>query len=162
MNDRSSHRRPAFNVVPYQICLPLYRTVIDKMMYRKMFTGLTLAALLTITALFPVVGYATQADQSKAEKFMDIAEKALEQTIRLRNRAQEKGANVTAANDLIVEGESLLNEAKTAFSSNDFLLAYEKAKQAQARFRDALETFEVPLTAEEQANGKGVGILGKR
>lgn len=126
-------------------------------MHTGKIAGLLLASILILATIPTLYASAAQQEQTKAEKFIEIAEQAKEHADKLINKAKEGGVDVTAANNLMGEGTKLLNDAKDAFSKNDFQTAFSKARQAQEKFRDALRSLKTP--AHEAAQERGRGIL---
>ncbi len=97
--------------------------------------GLLIVAVLVTASIQPLA--AGVPDQAKAQKFIEIAEDSGALASRLVDQAKSRGINVSTATVLIQEGDSLLAEAKTAFSKSDFVAAFERARLAQEKFRDA-------------------------
>jgi len=126
-------------------------------MHTGKIAGLLLASILILATIPTLYASAAQQEQTKAEKFIEIAEQAKEHADKLIDKAKEGGVDVTAANNLMGEGTKLLNEAKDAFSKNNFQTAFTKARQAQEKFRDALISLKTP--AHEAAQEQGRGIL---
>jgi len=119
--------------------------------------AMALAALALSSLVLPLSGYAVKEDQAKAEKFLEIAERAHEQALMLIGRASERGVNVTEANRLVAEGESLLNQTKDFFVAGNYTGTLQRAREAQERFRDAIRALEGGVEeAEDEGVAKGL------
>ena len=101
--------------------------------------GLFLLLLLTIAIANPMPSQAHAAvqEQTDTQKYIEITEQIKARAESLRDQARDRGVDVTAANKLISEGSSLLDEAKTLLQKADYASAFKKAREAQAKFRDA-------------------------
>ncbi len=124
--------------------------------------GFLLLTLLIVSIPIPFSVYATWQGQViveervKAEKFIEIAQHAYEITINFRDLVKERGIDTTKANEIIGEGEALLKEAKDYLEKGEYNLAFEKARSAQERFRNAIKTLTTPLKEDEEEKGKGI------
>ena len=138
-----------------------------RMMQTHKLLGLTLIAIFVSSMILPVSlslslsAYAAN-DEKKAGQFIDIAQKAYEHTWELRERARERGINVTAADDLIGQGDAKLTEARDALVAGDYAKAIQDAKEAQLMFRNALGSLDglaELAEAEEDEGGRAKGLL---
>jgi len=101
--------------------------------------GLLILLLLTIAIVNPMQlwVHAAAQEQTATQKYIEITEQIKARTEGLRDQAKDGGADVTAANKLISEGASLLDEAKSLLQKADYASSFQKAREAQAKFRDA-------------------------
>ncbi len=126
-------------------------------MKKSALIALALIALAIPSLVLPLSGYAVREDQTKADKFTEIAERAHEQALMLIGRASERGLNVTEANRLVAEGESLLLQSKGLYVLANYTDALRRAREAQERFRDAIRALEGRVEdAEDHEIAKGL------
>ncbi len=122
--------------------------------------SVVLAAALLGALSAPRLGvYGAEQDKSRAEVFVEIAKKALETTLSLRDLAQSKGLDITRMNALIARGEALLKEAEGQLANNEFQKASEKAREAMKAFSDAIRSLGKAFDKEEEEQERGQGIL---
>ncbi len=126
-------------------------------MRRSKLLGFGVVALLAISLIPALTAYAKLSEEDKAEKFIEVAQKAYREATRLANRTEAAGGDVTLAETLIAEGLTLLDEARGNHSAKNYALAFEMARAAQERFRDAIEALN--LDEDEEEEGAGQGIL---
>ncbi len=126
-------------------------------MRRARVFGLGIVALLAISLIPALTVYAKRSEEDKAEKFIEVAQKAYREATRLADRTEAAGGNVTLAETLIGEGRSLLDQANGNYTAGNYALASEKAKAAQEKFRDAIEALD--LNEDEEEEGAGHGML---
>ena len=117
--------------------------------------GFGIIALLAISLIPALTVYAKRSEEDRAEKFIEIAQKAYREATKLANKTEAAGGDVTLAETLISEGQGLLDQANDNYTDGNYALASEKAKAAQEKFRDAIEA----LDFEEDEEGAGHGIL---
>ncbi|MCS7116147.1 MAG: matrixin family metalloprotease [Nitrososphaerota archaeon] len=122
---------------------------------------LLLSTLLISSMIVPTFSaYATWQDQTKAEKFIEIAQHAYEIAIEFRERARSRGIDVTKADKMISEGEALLKEAKYYLEKGEYSKSFERANRAQERFREAIKSLNItPKEGREVEEERGRGIL---
>ncbi len=115
-----------------------------------------LAILAAALALAPA--YSSTPTQS-SENSIQIAERAQAIAEQLRLLAQSKGLDTQQLAALIQQGTNLLNDARTSNSQGNYLLALTKAREAQAAFRDSLESFSASSIAGSSGADQAAGIL---
>jgi hypothetical protein len=123
--------------------------------------GLILAGPLSVAA------YA--AADTRAARFIEIANDALEQALALRALALTNGSDISAADVLIANGNTSLAAASAAFSAEppDYETAAAAAREAAASFRAALRLLgedigDEVLTAAESGRGLLEAIANHR
>ncbi len=120
-------------------------------------------ALLAILAAALVVFPAYSAPTQKAEKFIEIAQQAKGIAEQLRAIAQSRGLDTQQADTLILQGNNLLGEARTAQSAGNSELAFSRARQAQSAFRDAIALLSAPsVVMEEAEEARGLLVAAER
>ena len=115
------------------------------MLVNRMLLGLTLIAILVIG----VTGQSLAAygqDQGRrqteaAERFIEVAERARDLIIQFRDTADAKGIDVSKVNVAIIEGESLLADAKERLAADDPNGAVKNARDAMRKFVRAIKAF---------------------
>lgn len=120
-------------------------------------------ALLAILAAAFVVIPAYSAPGQKAEKFIEIAERAEGIAEQLRSLAQSQGLETEEAENLILQGNNLLREAKAANTAGNSELAFNRAREAQSALRDAITLLSAPpVTMEEAEQAGGLLVAAQR
>ncbi len=115
------------------------------MFANRMLIGLTLIAILVIGLTGPSLAAYGQ-DQGRrqteaAERFIEVAERAQGLIIQFRDTADAKGVDVSKVNEAIIDGESLLAEAKERLAADDPNDAVKKARDAMRKFVRAIKAF---------------------
>ncbi|MEM2942912.1 MAG: hypothetical protein QXT81_05780, partial [Candidatus Bathyarchaeia archaeon] len=110
----------------------------------------------TLAHTTPLPVHAQEQDQARAEEFIEIVQEISEHAAYLKDLAKTGGADVTLAEELISEGRALIEDAQSSLENGDYTLAFEKLKEAQTKFRDAIKTL-TDLTGEtEEEKAKGI------
>jgi len=123
-----------------------------------MLVALTLVAFAISSMTLPMLGYAEPKEQTSVEKFIEVTNRALEQVQKLIAKAEDRGTNVSTANRLVGEGQVLLTLAKQSFNGGNYTAAFEKAREAQSRFKEAIKAI-AAASKEEEKEEVGKGLL---
>lgn len=108
---------------------------------RKSLGFALIALLIGGVVSFPTfVASAAEQDKVKAEAFVEIAKKAGEHAIALRDLVKSKDLGTGKMNESISKGETFLKEAQTLLANNEFAKAIEKARQAMKAFAEAMKS----------------------
>jgi len=113
-----------------------------------------LAFTLARTMSLPV--RAEEQDQARAEEFIKIVRKISENVTYLKDLAKAKGADVASAEKLISEGKALIENAQSTLDKGDYTLAFQKEKEAQTKFRDAIKSLTEPTGETEEEKAKDI------
>jgi len=113
-----------------------------------------LAFTLAHTMSLPV--RAEEQDQARAEEFIKIVRKISENATYLKDLAKAKGADVTSAEKLISEGKVLIENAQSTLDKGNYTLAFQKEKEAQTKFRDAIKSLTEPTGETEEEKAKDI------
>lgn len=110
-------------------------------MIRKALFGFGLVALLLTLAIVPIIqANAQQQDRVRAEQFVQIADRARQHTVSIRDMAASKGANTAKMDGLIAEGDALLKEARAFLADNKLADAISRATSAMRKYTEAIKS----------------------
>ena len=109
-------------------------------MTRKTMVGFGLVALLATLAIVPVLqADAQQQDKVRAEQFVQIAERARQHAVSIRDMVASKGANTARMGALISEGDVLLKEARSFLGDGKLADTISRAAGAMRKYTDAIK-----------------------
>ncbi|MCS4537659.1 MAG: hypothetical protein HYY67_02205 [Thaumarchaeota archaeon] len=121
-----------------------------------------LVALLLCLGFVPILQANAQQDKTRAEQFVQIADRSREHVISIRDMAASKGVSTSKMDALIVEADSLLKEAKTFLADNKLSDALAKATAAMRKYTDAIKSLGGTLKPQAQESERQKAEIEKR
>jgi ABC-type transporter Mla subunit MlaD len=109
-------------------------------MTRNKIFGAGLVALLLCLGFIPILQASAQQDKTKAEQFIQIADRSREHVVLIRDMVASKGVSTSKMDALIADADSLLKEAKTFLADNKLSDALAKATAAMRKYTEAIRS----------------------
>ena len=109
-------------------------------MARNKIFGAGLVALLLCLGFIPILQASAQQDKTKAEQFVQIADRSREHVVFIRDMVASKGVSTSKMDALIADADSLLKEAKTFLADNKLSDALAKATAAMRKYTEAIRS----------------------
>jgi len=121
-----------------------------------------LVALLLCLGFVPILQANAQQDKTRAEQFVQIADRSREHVISIRDMAASKGVSTSKMDALIAEADSLLKEAKTFLADNKLSDALAKSTAAMRKYTDAIKSLGGTLKPQAQESERQKAEIEKR
>ena len=113
--------------------------------------GFGLIALLVGLGVVPILqASAQQQDRVRAEQFVQIAQRAKQHALSIREMAASKGVSISKMDGLIVEGDALLKDAQTSLADNRLEASRDKAILAMKKYTEAIRSLGETLRPDSQ------------
>jgi hypothetical protein len=103
--------------------------------------GFGLIVLLVGLGVVPILqANAQQQDRVRGEQFVQIAQRAKQHVLSIREMAVSKGVSTSKMDGLIAEGDALLKDAQTSLADNKLADAITKASLAMRKYTEAIKS----------------------
>ncbi|MBM3896983.1 MAG: hypothetical protein FJ358_00405 [Thaumarchaeota archaeon] len=119
-------------------------------MTRNKIFGAGLIAILLCLGVIPVLQANAQQDKTRAEQFVQIAERSRVHAVSIRDMAASKGVSTSKMDALIAEADSLLKEAKTFLADGRLADALARATAAMRKYTEAIKSLGETLKPHAQ------------
>ena len=131
-------------------------------MTRNKILGAGLIALLLCLWVIPVLQVSAQQDKTRAEQFVQIADRSRVHAVSIRDMVASKGVSTSKMDALIAEADSLLKEAKTFLADNKLSDALVKAAASMRKYTEAIKSLGETLKPHAQEIEKQKVEVAKR
>jgi uncharacterized protein YukE len=119
-------------------------------MTRNKILGAGLIALLLCLGVIPVLQASAQQDKTRAEQFVQIADRSRVHATSIRDMVASKGVSTSKMDALIAEADSLLKDAKTFLADNKLSDALARATAAMRKYTEAIKSLGETLKPHAQ------------
>src|SRR3990170_7963782 len=125
--------------------------------------GFSLVMLLVGLGVVPILqANAQQQDRVRAEQFVQIAQRAKQHALSIKEMAVSKGVSTTKMDGLIAEGDALLKDAQTFLADNKLTDAITKASLAMRKYTEAIKSLGETLRPDSREAERENQEIAKR
>lgn len=125
--------------------------------------GFGLIVFLVGLGVVPILqANAQQQDRVRAEQFIQIAQRAKQHALSIKEMAVSKGVSTSKMDGLVAEGDALLKDAQTFLASNKLADAITKASLAMKKYTEAIKSLGETLKPDSKEAERENQEIAKR